>query len=337
MHPATPAGRSRARLLSFLQAAISAGLLAWIFWDPRVRADAAVLVSAADWRWLAVGVAVAGVGFGAGILRWILVLRLLDVAVPARRAAVIQAIGGFFDLFLLGAAGGDSMKVLLVVREVSGTVVRAIQAVIFDHLAGVFALAAAVVLFTLPHVEILQSHFDASAIVGFLLLYLAACAGAVVLTAVIAVFPPPAWVRRRPFFQKHGHEVHLGCRRIFTHPHLSLGAVGCSFVSWASHMGAFFCGAMAVGANPTSRGLLAVIPASEALSTLPVTISGLGLREKSFAVLLRALEGIPAGTAVLISLAGFACIAAWSLPGAFLFGFGGLSHIPRRTPRNSAV
>jgi hypothetical protein len=57
----------------------------------------------------------------------------------------------------------------------------------------------------------------------------------------------------------------------------------------------------------------------DAISGMPISIAGVGVRETLFEVLLRDLAGVPAETAVAASLAGFACNALWALLGALFF------------------
>jgi hypothetical protein len=61
------------------------------------------------------------------------------------------------------------------------------------------------------------------------------------------------------------------------------------------------------------------MPVIDSISGLPVSIAGVGVRERLFQVLLHDLAEMPPETAAIASLAGFACNALWALPGALLF------------------
>jgi len=64
---------------------------------------------------------------------------------------------------------------------------------------------------------------------------------------------------------------------------------------------------------------LSLMPVIDVITMLPVTLSGLGLREAVFQALVVPLCAVAPATAVLVSLTGFFVGATWSLPGAGVF------------------
>jgi hypothetical protein len=75
----------------------------------------------------------------------------------------------------------------------------------------------------------------------------------------------------------------------------------------------------AVGGTSDYGSVISAMPVIDAVSGLPISIAGVGVREKLFEVLMKDLAGVPAETAVAASLAGFACNALWALLGALFF------------------
>jgi glycosyltransferase 2 family protein len=61
------------------------------------------------------------------------------------------------------------------------------------------------------------------------------------------------------------------------------------------------------------------MPVIDVVTMLPVTLSGLGLREAVFQALLVPLSAAAPAVAVFVSLTGFLVGATWSLPGAGVF------------------
>jgi len=61
-----------------------------------------------------------------------------------------------------------------------------------------------------------------------------------------------------------------------------------------------------------------IIPLISVISSIPVSISGLGVREASFAILLTPI-GVPYAQAITLSVTWFLSFAAGSLPGLFLY------------------
>jgi hypothetical protein len=84
--------------------------------------------------------------------------------------------------------------------------------------------------------------------------------------------------------------------------------------------GVYWCAARAVGAAVTWWDMCAVMPVVTVASSLPVSFSGLGIREGVFGVLLGDLPGVGHTLAISLSLAGFAIYALWSLIGAAFCG-----------------
>ncbi len=61
------------------------------------------------------------------------------------------------------------------------------------------------------------------------------------------------------------------------------------------------------------------MPVIDAISGMPISMAGVGVREKLFEVLMKDLAGVPAEIAVAASLAGFACNVLWAGLGALFF------------------
>jgi hypothetical protein len=64
--------------------------------------------------------------------------------------------------------------------------------------------------------------------------------------------------------------------------------------------------------------MLAVTPIVNTFASLPISLSGLGVRESIFLVFLRDLSGVPAAAAMLIGSLGFAIRALWAVVGWLL-------------------
>jgi hypothetical protein len=63
------------------------------------------------------------------------------------------------------------------------------------------------------------------------------------------------------------------------------------------------------------------MPVVDVITTLPVSISGLGLRETLFESFLQRLCQVPSEVGVLVSLLGFGFSVFWSLLGGLVFPF----------------
>ena len=61
------------------------------------------------------------------------------------------------------------------------------------------------------------------------------------------------------------------------------------------------------------------MPIVDVVASLPISISGLGVRERTFDFLLNQLTGTPTGMAVAASLIGFVFHSFWGLIGGIAF------------------
>ena len=73
---------------------------------------------------------------------------------------------------------------------------------------------------------------------------------------------------------------------------------------------------MALPINAPAPGMLGAIALADAAASLPISIAGLGVREKSFETLLSLWYGIAPAMAVKVSLTGLAVLALWAAAGA---------------------
>ena len=99
----------------------------------------------------------------------------------------------------------------------------------------------------------------------------------------------------------------------------ALGGLMVSFLMLFAYFSSYYCGMRAVGGTAGSGAVISAMPVIDAISGMPISIGGVGVREKLFEVLMKDLAGVPPETAVAASLAGFACNVFWSGLGALFF------------------
>ena len=90
-------------------------------------------------------------------------------------------------------------------------------------------------------------------------------------------------------------------------------------VLFSAHFLSFYCAIFAVGGTAPVMEVLAAMPIVDAVSGLPFSISGLGVREKTFETLIHALTGLPETLAVSASLVGWLMGVVWGLIGGLIF------------------
>src|SRR5256714_1421016 len=127
-------------LLPLLQVAVSLAVLYWVFHDPEKRAQMAVALRMADYRWIIVALGAYFVVELAAAVRWHILLKVQNIHLSAPRVSGLFLIGMFYNQFLPGGTGGDIMKSYLLLKETPGKATGALLAVVFDRMVGLVGL-----------------------------------------------------------------------------------------------------------------------------------------------------------------------------------------------------
>lgn len=305
-----------------LKLALTAGCLWWAFSGVDIRSTVFAHPERIDFRWLAAGVALAGAGVFLTAVRWGVCLSAQGVRVPVVRLVELTLIGNLFSTMSVGGWAGDAARVLLLIRREPQRKLAVTVSVLADHACGMVALVLLFVLFTAGRFEALEAQSSlGKGVLRFAYVYLGGGL-AVILLGFLATSPlvhgrvhrGGRWIRWE--FMKTVPETWDVYRREWRRGLLGT-AVGC--VMLVPYFLAFWCGMQAVGCGIPAGSALTALPVVDAIASIPVTVSGIGVREKLFVVLLGDLAGIDPSLAVSASLAGFLCHAVWSLVGGVLF------------------
>lgn len=305
-----------------LKLALTALCLGWAFSQVDFGHSVFSDPGALDYRWLAAGVAIAGISVVLQALRWWCFLRGQSLAMTPGRAVELTMIDGLFSLASVSGLGGDAARILLTMRDHPGRKLAIAAAVTADHFAGMVSLA---LLFFIVSAARFEALADPSAlgrgVIHFAWFYLGG--GLALVTLLFVSASPPIHRRihannrfaRWPILRRipESYDVYRINWR------WALAGLALSFAMFAAYFSAYFCGLRAVGGDTAYGTVMAAMPVIDAISGMPVSISGVGVREKLFEVLLHDLAGVPPATAVAASLAGFACNALWAVLGALFF------------------
>jgi glycosyltransferase 2 family protein len=319
--------------LTFLQVAVTVGLLWWLFHDPERRAIMGAALKTADWRWIVLAVAAAGICEFFGILRWQLFLRMLHIEVPLHETFRLFFIGSFFNQFLPGTTGGDVVRVILLMRDHPENKVEGFLSVAMDRLLGVLVLVIMGLLFAWMR----DDWFARSFAVGHLMKWFAftlfvmgaALVASFVLTSrhLITLLPRRFPMRRQiiklsklwQLCLENRHEALLGA--IYTVPML------------LAYFSAFCFAAKAFTNQVSLWDMTSIMPLVTAISSLPISLNGIGVREALFEELLAELCGVPSGIGLLISIAGMTVYLLWGLVGGIFY----LERIAKRYRLSSEI
>ncbi len=318
-------------LLTLGQVVVTVGLLWWLFHDEQRRATMWNALATADWRWMLAALASAGICEFFGILRWQLFLRMLHLRVRLSEVTRLFFIGAFFNQFLPGTTGGDVVRVIYLMRDHPENKTAGFLSVAIDRLLAVLVLVAMGLGFAWTRSAWFASSFAVgNAMKVFAIVLFVIGAGLIAsffLTSRHLVGRLPAnfplrsqVVKLSTLWQlciENRREALLGA--LYTVPML------------LAYFGAFYFVGIAFTANISFLDMTSIMPLVTAISSLPISLNGIGVREALFEKLLSELCGVPQGTGLLISITGMFVYLVWGLPGGLFY----LERIRRRYRRQT--
>jgi uncharacterized protein (TIRG00374 family) len=264
-----------------------------------------------------------GIFFGCTILatvRWKILLKVQGIDMGWVRTWQLFMIGMFFNLFMLGSTGGDVVKMFLTMREARDNKAAALLSVFMDRVIGMMALILISLGFLYFRYDLLSHSPASSALLTTLLWLLAA---AVVVTVGMFVGSALGWVHYLPqWMPLRGRivEVSAACHLYAKGWRQTIWAFLVSFPLFAMFFITFYCAARAFTDVLGLVDVFSVLPIVAVITAIPISVSGIGLRESLFVSLL-APFGVGAAVATLISVTGFLINTVGSLAGGLVFLF----------------
>lgn len=258
-----------------------------------------------------------------GAWRWREVLCALGVDLPRGRALEISLVAHGFNALLLGSTGGDLVKAYYAAGETHHQKAEAVVSVIVDRLVGLLAMLGFAAAMMLPNRDLLAGHprLGALAVLALGLLAALTVVGGLFFHGGLSRLWPGArlWLRRLPGGATLERALEamrgLGRRRP------ALGRVVA--VSMAVNLACvlqIWVLARGLGLDVPLRALLVLVPIIICLSAVPLTPSGLGVRENLYvlAFTVPALQ-VPGTAALSLSLLAYAGSLLWSLVGGVVY------------------
>lgn len=312
----------KAFLLFLLKLALTGLCLWWAFSQAEFDRSVFTRPGAVDYRWLAAGAALAGLSMVFQATRWWFFLRGQSLEVSLGRTVELTMIDSLFSLASVSGLGGSAARIILLMRDHPGKKLIIAMAVTADHLAGLVSIALLFFIISAAKFDALAAQsLLGKGVIQFAWFYLG---GGLAMVALIFLFASPPMHRRihandrfaRWPMMKRIPELYDVYRKNWRH---ALAGLAVSFLMLGAYFSSYYCGMRAMGGTAAYGEVVSAMPVIDAISGLPISIAGVGVREKLFEVLMRDLAGVPAETAVAASLAGFTCNALWALLGALFF------------------
>jgi len=195
----------------------------------------------------------------------------------------------------------------------------AVLTLVADRLVGLIPLIVAAFLGAIwQHAWLTQRRATTGLLYGVLIF----CIGmAVVIGATFYLgvrhLKVPAWVpgNRRLASVAAGWGLFLNDKKRF------VWTVLLSIPVLFTYYGGFYCAARAVNAGVSLGQIFSIMPIVTVITSLPISVSGMGIREGMFERLLGDLCGTPPEVASVVSLLGFSIFTFFGLVGAVVYVF----------------
>ena len=309
-------------LLTLLQATVTILLLWWIFRDPAKNRAMAEALRQAEWIWLFLGVGAVGMACLLQTQRWSILLSVQGISLGWWRTLRVYMIGMFFNLFLLGSTGGDVVKIYYAMRETATRKGAAFLSVLVDRMMGLLGLVAVALIVVTLRWSALATKAPAE------LVALGIIMGGMLAAVAVGFFVDRFNLSDRipKKLPMHGRIVEFASAfSLYARDGKALAATfGLSVTAHLFNFLAFYCAARALHEFSGPTGLVdsfSVMPIIMTITSLPISLSGVGVREALFEKLFYSLFGTPQAIAVMISVAGFMMIVFWGLVGGITYLF----------------
>ena len=226
--------------------------------------------------------------------RWQEVARVCGAHLPFRHAFRLSLIASFFNQVLPSTVGGDAMRIWLLAR-MGPTLAQASYSVLLDRFVGVLVLAL-LVLGSMPwSLTLVQNPIGRMAL---LVIGWGSVAGALAFLA-LGWLRGTAVERWAPF--RHLVQMSVIARELLFNVRTGATVIAVSLAIHALTAGISWCSAKAVGAPFGFFDALQLIPPVMLIATIPISIAGWGVREKSL-MLAFAYAGLSANDGFLVSV-----------------------------------
>ena len=244
--------------------------------------------------WLTAAVAVAALQILLGAIRWRRIAHQCEAPLEPPRAFRFMLIATFFNQVLPSTIGGDAVRMWLFAREGAGWS-KATYSVLLDRFIGVLMLAVLVAVCLPWSLELVTNPIGR---IALLLIGFGSIGGAVVFISLGVLRLP---VLQRWWPTRHLVQLAVIARKLLTDLETVRFIAPLSLLIHVMSAVLAWCAARAVGAPFDAIQALLLIPPIMLIASVPISIAGWGVREKSL-VLAFAYAGLSETDGFLVSV-----------------------------------
>jgi uncharacterized protein (TIRG00374 family) len=261
--------------------------------------------------------------------RWQRVLHAFDQRVGLGTLTAYTLAGQFVGNVLPSTIGGDVVRISRLGAVIDSNE-TAFASVAIERLTGFVALPALVVTGFLLRPSLVDADHALYAL-------LTAALTLAALSAILSAAAHPKLAGRfadRESWTRFIGAVHMGVDRLRRQPREALGVVGTALLYQTSVVAAVLCIVRTLELPVPTAAVIAFVPAVAMAQVLPISISGLGVREGMLVLFLHSAFGVSNAQAIAVGLLWYACVLVVSMLGAPAFAVGKRSR-PRVAARAS--
>jgi uncharacterized protein (TIRG00374 family) len=308
-------------VMTLVQAAVTCLLLWLLFHDPAKRHQMLMALHTANLVWLIPGFICFGLVLLIGTIRWQMLMRVQGISLGFSRVWQLVMIGMFFNLCLPGGVGGDLIKVFFAMREAPKSKSAIFLSIVVDRISGMFALIiVTIAVFACFHTILLKLS-----IIRALVMTVGIIFCLMMIPIFLAVIIDRFHLANRLPEKMPARTTILDVARAFSvyarDWKTVVIAVMLSLALNCFIFGAGIFAAFAFVGHPKASEMISVIPIVNTIVMLPISLSGVGVREGLFSLMLNSLYKIPKELGTLISLTGFFLAVIWGLMGGVIYLF----------------
>ena len=308
-------------LVTLFQIAVTVAVLFLVFHDPNKRAQMALALQMADYRWIVAAIFAYVLVEIAAAARWQILLKVQGINLSIPRMCGLFFIGMFYNQFLPGGTGGDIIKSYYLLKETPSKKAGALLAVLFDRLIGLVALVALTAVLIFLRYDWMAQTNETRRYLWFVLVLLGSSILGLLTTFVISGFNLVHRLPKQFPARDKLIEVSAAYHLYAKHWTGTLLAFATSLVAHLSTFATFLFVAYTLRANVRLIDFFAVMPIERTISAMPISFAGEGPREHVLQVMLSGLCGVPEGVAALIGTMSFLVILFCCVPGGIVYLF----------------
>ncbi len=273
-------------------------------------------VKSADKLFLALGFLIFSLSYLLGFLRWQMLLKASGIHASLKKLVVSFSGGIFFSIFLPSTIGGDIVRTADL-AEHTKKAKEVIATVFLDRLSGYIGLVIVILPAFLLGGSLVHDKFvflSLAAIAGLLVLILLVLFNSFIYSKISLFLSAPGAGRIKEALKNLHHEIHTFRHR----KKLILHNLILSFlIQLISPLSIYFIG-LALGIKINIIYYFIFLPIIGAVTLLPISIGGLGLREYLF-VIYFAKAAVTKQLAVTMSLLSFSFIVLYGAIGGLIY------------------